>query len=95
VSSGSQVRPHPGRVSECEAALFRFLQVKTLTHLVQSNAEIRVSYLEGVAMERALKALEIPPSFRLFPGKGRGLGKNPWPGCIWKWFLSAATREPL
>jgi hypothetical protein len=33
-------------------------------------------------MERALEPQKIPPSFRLFPGKGRGLGKNPWPGCV-------------
>jgi hypothetical protein len=28
-------------------------------------------------MERALEALEIPPAFRGFPGKGHGLGLIP------------------
>jgi len=56
--------------------------VKTPTHLVQGGADVRVSYLEGVTMERALDALSIPHSFLVFPGEGHGLGKNPWHGYI-------------
>ena len=65
-----------------EAALFRFDKVKTPTHLVQGGADVRVSYLEGVAMERALEALGIPHSFLVFLGEGHDLGKNPWHGYI-------------
>jgi dipeptidyl aminopeptidase/acylaminoacyl peptidase len=65
-----------------EAALFRFDKVKTPTHLVQGGADIRVSYLEGVTMERALDSLGIPHTFLVFPGEGHGLGKNPWHGYI-------------
>lgn len=65
-----------------EAALFRFDKVKTPTHLVQGGADIRVSYLEGVTMERALDSLGIPHAFLVFPGEGHGLGKNPWHGYI-------------
>jgi dipeptidyl aminopeptidase/acylaminoacyl peptidase len=65
-----------------EAALFRFDRVKTPTHLVQGDADIRVSYLEGVSMERALDQLNIPHSFLVFPGEGHGLRKNPWHGYI-------------
>jgi len=65
-----------------EAALFRFDKVKTPTHLVQGGADIRVSYLEGVTMERALESLQIPHTFLVFPGEGHGLGKNPWHGYI-------------
>ena len=67
---------------QSEAALFRFDKVKTPTHLVQGNADVRVSYLEGVTMERALEALRIPHAFLVFPGEGHGLGKNPWHGYI-------------
>jgi dipeptidyl aminopeptidase/acylaminoacyl peptidase len=67
---------------QSEAALFRFDKVKTPTHLVQGNADIRVSYLEGVTMERALDQLNIPHSFLVFPGEGHGLRKNPWHGSI-------------
>ncbi len=65
-----------------EAALFRFDKVKTPTHLVQGAADVRVSYLEGVAMERALQALGVPHSFLVFPGEGHSLDKNPWHGYI-------------
>jgi dipeptidyl aminopeptidase/acylaminoacyl peptidase len=65
-----------------EAALFRFDKVKTPTHLVQGGADIRVSYLEGVAMERALESLHVPHTFLVFPGEGHSLGKNPWHGYI-------------
>jgi len=67
---------------QSEAALFRFDKVKTPTHLVQGQADIRVSYLEGVLMERALYELAIPHTFLVFPGEGHGLGKNPWHGYI-------------
>ena len=65
-----------------EAALFRFDKVKTPTHLVQGGADIRVSYLEGQTMERALESLGIPHTFLVFPGEGHSLGKNPWHGYI-------------
>jgi len=67
---------------QSEAALFQFDKVKTPTHLVQGGADIRVSYLEGVTMERALDSLQIPHTFLVFPGEGHGLGKNPWHGYI-------------
>jgi dipeptidyl aminopeptidase/acylaminoacyl peptidase len=43
---------------------------------------VRVSYLEGVTMERALAVLGIPHSFLVFPGEGHSLDKNPWHGYI-------------
>ncbi len=67
---------------QSEAALFQFNKVKTPTHLVQGGADIRVSYLEGVTMERALETLGIPHRFLVFPGEGHGLPKNPWHGYI-------------
>ncbi len=67
---------------QSEAALFQFDKVKTPTHLVQGAADIRVSYLEGVTMERALQTLGVPHSFLVFPGEGHSLDKNPWHGYI-------------
>ena len=67
---------------ESEAALFQFNKVRTPAHLVQGGADIRVSYLEGVTMERALDQLGIAHTFLVFPGEGHGLGKNPWHGYI-------------
>ena len=84
---------------QSEAALFQFNKVKTPTHLVQGGADIRVSYLEGVTMERALEALNIPHSFLVFPGEGHGLPKNPWHGYIklreeLKWLDTYVTKAP-
>jgi dipeptidyl aminopeptidase/acylaminoacyl peptidase len=67
---------------QSEAALFRFDKVKTPTHLVQGGADVRVSYLEGVTMERALQVLQVPHAFLVFPGEGHSLDKNPWHGYI-------------
>jgi len=67
---------------QSEAALFRFDKVKTPTHLVQGASDIRVSYLEGETMERALQALQVPHTFLVFPGEGHSLDKNPWHGYI-------------
>lgn len=67
---------------QSEAALFRFDRVHTPTHLVQGDADIRISYLEGVAMERALQRLGIPHTFLVFPGEGHNLAHNPWHGYI-------------
>ncbi|WP_263356008.1 S9 family peptidase [Acidicapsa ligni] len=65
-----------------EAALFRMNRVKTPTHIVQGNSDVRVSYLEGVTLERALQQLGIPHSFLVFPGEGHSLARNPWHGYI-------------
>ena len=78
---GGRPWENPG-LYQSEGALFHFDKVKTPTHLVQGGADIRVSYLEGVTMERALQSLGIPHSFLVFPGEGHGLGKNPWHGYI-------------
>lgn len=67
---------------QSEGAIFQFDKVKTPTHLVHGNADIRVSYLEGVLMERALEKLNIPHAFLAMPGEGHPLGKNPWHGYI-------------
>jgi dipeptidyl aminopeptidase/acylaminoacyl peptidase len=67
---------------QSEAALFHFDKVKTPTHLVQGASDVRVSYLEGEVMERALQTLGIPHTFLVFPGEGHDLEKNPWHGYI-------------
>lgn len=67
---------------QSEAALFQFDKVKTPTHEVAGNADVRVSYLEAVLMERALERLDIPHSLLVFPGEGHPLDKNPWHGYI-------------
>jgi len=65
-----------------EAALFQIDKVTTPTHIVGGNADIRVSYLEQVLLERALEKLKVPHELLVFPEEGHSLDKNPWHGYI-------------
>jgi dipeptidyl aminopeptidase/acylaminoacyl peptidase len=69
-------------IYQSEAALFRMNRVKTPTHIVQGSSDVRVSYLEGVTLERALQQLGVDHSFLVFPGEGHNLARNPWHGYI-------------
>ena len=69
-------------IYQSEAALFRINRVKTPTHIVQGASDVRVSYLEGVTLERALQQLGVDHSFLVFPGEGHSLARNPWHGYI-------------
>jgi dipeptidyl aminopeptidase/acylaminoacyl peptidase len=72
---------NPG-IYQSEAALFQMDRVKTPTHIVAGNADVRVSYLEDILLERALQQLQVPHSLLVFPGEGHSLEKDPWHGYI-------------
>jgi dipeptidyl aminopeptidase/acylaminoacyl peptidase len=55
-------------------------KVRTPTHIVGGNADVRVSYLEDLLLERALQQLQVPHSLVGFPGEGHSLEKDPWHG---------------
>jgi len=67
---------------QSEAALFQIDKVTTPTHIVGGNADIRVTYLEQVLLERALEKLKVPHELLVFPDEGHPLDKNPWHGYI-------------
>jgi dipeptidyl aminopeptidase/acylaminoacyl peptidase len=67
---------------QSEAALFQMNKVTTPTHIVGGNADVRVSYLEQVLLERALQRLNVPHELLVFPGEGHPLDKDPWHGYI-------------
>jgi dipeptidyl aminopeptidase/acylaminoacyl peptidase len=69
-------------VYQSEAALFQIHKVTTPTHIVGGNADVRVSYLEQVLLERALQRLSVPHALLVFPGENHPLDKNPWHGYI-------------
>ncbi len=84
---------------QSEAALFQMNKVTTPTHIVGGNADIRVSYLEQVLLERALQKLNVPHTLLVFPGEGHPLGKNPWHGYIkvreeLKWLEKYGNSKP-
>jgi acylaminoacyl-peptidase len=65
-----------------EAAIFQFDKVKTPTHVVAGEDDIRVAVAEDYLLERALHALGIPSSLLIFPDEGHSLDQNPWHGKI-------------
>jgi dipeptidyl aminopeptidase/acylaminoacyl peptidase len=67
---------------QSEAALFQMNKVTTPTHIVGGNADVRVSYLEQVLLERSLQRLNVPHALLVFPGENHPLDKNPWHGYI-------------
>ncbi len=69
-------------IYQSEAALFQMNKVKTPTHIVGGDADVRVSYLEDLLLERALQALQVPHRLLVFPGEGHSLENNPWHGLI-------------
>jgi dipeptidyl aminopeptidase/acylaminoacyl peptidase len=72
---------NPG-IYQSEAALFQMDKVRTPTHIVAGNADVRVSYLEDILLERALQQLQVPHSLLVFPEEGHSLEKDPWHGYI-------------
>jgi dipeptidyl aminopeptidase/acylaminoacyl peptidase len=72
---------NPG-IYQSEAALYQIDKVKTPTHIVAGNADVRVSYLEDLLLERALQQLQVPHSLLVFPQEGHSLEKDPWHGYI-------------
>ena len=65
-----------------EAAIWPFNNVRTPTHVVGGEEDIRVYVGEDYLLERALHAQGIPTSLLIFPGEGHDLDKNPWHGKI-------------
>jgi len=65
-----------------EAAIFQIDKVKTPTHIVAGEDDIRVAVAEDYLLEHALHNLGIPSTLLLFPDEGHELDQNPWHGKI-------------
>ena len=67
---------------QSEAAIYQIDKVRTPTHMVAGENDIRVAVLEDYLLDRALHELGIPSELLTFPGEGHDLIKNPWHGKI-------------
>jgi dipeptidyl aminopeptidase/acylaminoacyl peptidase len=65
-----------------EAAIFQVDKVKTPTHIVAGENDIRVAVAEDYLLEHALHTLGVPSSLLIFPEEGHELDQNPWHGKI-------------
>ncbi|CAF4938537.1 unnamed protein product [Rotaria sp. Silwood1] len=61
-----------------EAAIFQLNNVKTPTHIVTGEIDVRVPVAESYLLERSLRVLGIPTKLIVFPGQGHDLSTNPW-----------------
>ncbi|CAF4042669.1 unnamed protein product, partial [Rotaria sordida] len=67
----------PTRYQE-EAAIFQLNKVKTPTHIVTGETDVRVPVAESYLLERSLRVLGIPTKLIVFSGQGHFLSNNPW-----------------
>lgn len=65
-----------------EAAIFRIDKVRTPTHIVTGEYDVRVPVAQNYMFERALHTLGIPNKLIIFPGEGHSIRNNPWHGKI-------------
>jgi dipeptidyl aminopeptidase/acylaminoacyl peptidase len=65
-----------------EAAIFQINKVRTPTHIVAGEDDIRVAVGENYLLDHALHVLGVPSELLIFPGEGHELDKNPWHGKI-------------
>jgi dipeptidyl aminopeptidase/acylaminoacyl peptidase len=65
-----------------EAAMFQMNKVKTPTHIVAGEDDIRVAVAEDYLLDHALHTLGVPSTLLTFPGEGHSLDENPWHGKI-------------
>ncbi|CAF4934948.1 unnamed protein product, partial [Rotaria sp. Silwood1] len=61
-----------------EAAIFQLDQVRTPTHIVTGENDIRVPVAHSYLLERALYALNVPHKLIVFPNEGHNIDRNPW-----------------
>jgi dipeptidyl aminopeptidase/acylaminoacyl peptidase len=57
-------------------------KVKTPTHIVGGEDDIRVAVAEDYLLDHVLHNLRVPSTLLIFPGEGHSLSKNPWHGKI-------------
>ncbi|CAF2708167.1 unnamed protein product [Rotaria sp. Silwood2] len=67
----------PTRYQE-QAAIFQLNKVKTPTHIVIGETDVRVPVAENYLLERSLRVLGIPTKLIVFPSQGHELSSNPW-----------------
>jgi dipeptidyl aminopeptidase/acylaminoacyl peptidase len=67
----------PSRYQE-QAAIFQLNKVRTPTHIVTGEFDVRVPVAQNYLFERSLHTLGIPTKLIVFPGEGHLIGKNPW-----------------
>ncbi|CAF4065817.1 unnamed protein product, partial [Adineta steineri] len=67
---------------QSQSPIYYFDQVRTPTHIVAGDIDIRVPFSQSLMLERAFRFLGIPVKLLLLPNEEHVLYKNPWHGKI-------------
>ncbi|CAF3118593.1 unnamed protein product [Rotaria socialis] len=65
-----------------QSAIYQLDHVRTPTHIITGEGDVRVDADQSYILERALHTLGIPVKLLLFPKEGHDLSNNPWHGKI-------------
>jgi dipeptidyl aminopeptidase/acylaminoacyl peptidase len=65
-----------------ESPIYQLARVRTPTHIITGESDIRVSASQSYILERGLHYLRIPVKLITFPKEGHSLNNNPWYGKI-------------
>lgn len=71
--------PH---IYQTEAPIYQLNRVRTPTHIITGENDIRVPASQSYILERGLHYLGIPVKLITFPKEGHSLNNNPWYGKI-------------
>ena len=67
----------PSRYQQ-QAAIFQLDKVRTPTHILTGEIDVRVPAAESYLLKRSLHVLGIPSKLIVFPGVGHVIENNPW-----------------
>ncbi|CAF2706346.1 unnamed protein product [Rotaria sp. Silwood2] len=65
-----------------EAAIYQLDKVRTPTHIITGENDVRVNPAQSYMLERALYYLGIPVQLLIFPNEDHSISNNPWHGKI-------------
>ena len=67
---------------QSQSPIYYLDQVRTPTHIVAGDIDVRVPFSQSLMLERAFRLLKIPVKLLLLPNEEHVLYKNPWHGKI-------------
>lgn len=65
-----------------QSAIYYLDQIRTPTHIVTGENDIRAPISQNFMFGRALRSMGIPTKLLIFPNEGHPLNNNPWHGKI-------------
>jgi dipeptidyl aminopeptidase/acylaminoacyl peptidase len=65
-----------------EAPIYQLDKIRTPTHIITGENDVRVPASQSYMFERALYYQDIPVKLLVFPNEGHSLNNNPWHGKI-------------